>query len=92
MEEYNSIMNNDVWEIVPRIEGKSTVTLKWLYKIQHAVDGSIEKYKAHFVAHGFSYVERVNYDQTSAPVARYSSIKAMISIAWLHISCRQIYR
>jgi hypothetical protein len=26
MEEYNSIMKNDVWEIVPRPEGKSVVT------------------------------------------------------------------
>jgi hypothetical protein len=27
MEKYNSIMKNDVWEIVPRPEGKSLVTL-----------------------------------------------------------------
>ena len=26
MEEYQSIMKNDVWEIVPRPEGKSVVT------------------------------------------------------------------
>jgi hypothetical protein len=43
MEEYNSIMKNDVWEVVPRHEGKSVVTSKWLYKLNHAVDGNIEK-------------------------------------------------
>jgi chromatin remodeling complex protein RSC6 len=37
MEEYQSIMKNDVWEIVPRPEGKSVVTSKWVYKIKHAV-------------------------------------------------------
>ena len=47
MEEYNSIMKNDVWEVVPRPEGKSVVTSKWLYKIKHVADGNIEKYKAH---------------------------------------------
>ena len=52
MEEYNSIMNNDVWEVVTRPEGKSVVTSKWLYKIKHAVDGNIEKYKARLVARG----------------------------------------
>ena len=26
MDEYHSIMKNDVWEIVPRLEGKSVVT------------------------------------------------------------------
>ena len=52
MEKYNSIMKNDVWEIVPRPEGKSVVTSKWLYKLKHDADGSIEKYKACFVARG----------------------------------------
>ena len=33
MEEYHSIMKNDVWEIVPRPEGKSVVTSRFLYKI-----------------------------------------------------------
>jgi hypothetical protein len=54
MEEYNSIMKNDVWEVVPRPEGKSVVTSRWLYKLKHAANGNIEKYKACFVARGFS--------------------------------------
>jgi hypothetical protein len=81
VEEYVSIMKNDVWEVVPRPEGKSVVISRWLYKIKHAADGSIEKYKARFVARGFSQVEGVDYDETSAPVARYSSIRSVVSIA-----------
>ena len=50
MEEYNSIMKNDVQEVVPRPKRKTFVTSKWLYKIKYTADGSIEKYKAHFVA------------------------------------------
>ena len=46
MEEYNSIMQNDVWEVVPRLEGKSVVTSRWIYKVKFAADGSIEKHKA----------------------------------------------
>ena len=45
VEEYQSIMKNDVWEIVPRTKGKSVVTSRWLYKIKHGADGSIEKHK-----------------------------------------------
>ena len=41
VEEYQSIMKNDVWEIVPRPKGKSGVTSRWLYKIKHGTDGSI---------------------------------------------------
>ena len=54
IEEYQLIMKNDVWDVVPRPKGKSIVTSKWIYNIKHATDGSIEKYKAIFVARGFS--------------------------------------
>ena len=64
VEEYQSIMKNDVWEVVPTPEGKSVVTSKWLFKIKHAADGSIEKYKARFVARGFSQKEGIDYDET----------------------------
>ena len=50
IKEYKSIMKNDVWDVVPRPNGKSIVTSKWIYKIKHAVDGRIEKYKARFIA------------------------------------------
>ena len=50
MEEYQSIMKNDVWDIVLRLEGRSIVTPKWIYKIKHTVDRSIEKHKTRFVA------------------------------------------
>ena len=81
MEEYSSIMKNAVWEIVLRPEGKSIVTSRWLYKINHVADGNIKKFKARFVARGFSQVEGVNYEDTFAPVARYTSIHSIISIA-----------
>jgi hypothetical protein len=42
--EYQSIMKNDVWEVVPRPKKKDVVSSKWIYKIKHAVDRSIEKH------------------------------------------------
>lgn len=80
-EEYQSILNNNVWDIVPRPKGKSDVSSKWLYKIKHAMDGSIEKYKARFVARGFSQQEGIDYEETFALVARYTSIRTIIAIA-----------
>ena len=65
---------------MPRPEGKFVVTSKWICKIKHAVDDSVEKFKARFVARGFSHVEGVDYEETFAPVARYTSIRSIISI------------
>lgn len=60
-EEYQSIITNDVWDIVPRPKGKFVVSSKWLFEIKHIVDGSIEKYKARFVARGSSQKEGIDY-------------------------------
>jgi hypothetical protein len=79
-EEYQSIIKNDVWEIVPKPKSKDVVSSKWLFKIKHDVDGSIQKYKARFVARGFSQKEGIDYEETFAPVARYTSIRTIIAL------------
>ena len=72
-EEHESILKNDIWDIVSRPEGKSVVTSKWVFKIKHAANESIKKYKVKFVARGFS--ERgVDYDEIFAVVAWFTSI------------------
>ena len=75
-EEYQSIR-----EIVSKPEGKSVVYSKWIYKIKHTADGSIEKYKARFVARGFSQKEGIDYEETFAPIARYTSIRTIVELA-----------
>ena len=54
---------------------------RWLYKVKQAADGSVEKHKARFVARGFSQVEGIDYDETFAPIARYSSIRSMLALS-----------
>jgi hypothetical protein len=80
-EEYQSIMKNKVWEIVPRSKNKDGVSYRWLFKIKHVADGSIEKYKIRFVAYGFSQKEGIDYEKTFTPVARYTSIRTIIALA-----------
>ena len=48
VEEYQSIMKNDVCKIVPRPKDKLVVSSKWIFKTKHSTDGSIQKYKAIF--------------------------------------------
>ena len=50
--------------------------------LQHknAADGSIKKYKARFVARGFSEKERIDYEEPFSPVERYTSIKTIMAL------------
>ena len=50
VEEYQSIMKNDVWEILPISNDNSVAFSKWIFKTKHSAYGSREKYKAIFVA------------------------------------------
>ena len=67
-------------EVVPRPEGKSVVTSRWIYKVKYVADGNIEKHRAQFVARGFSEVEGTDYDETFAPIARYTSMRTVMAI------------
>lgn len=72
-------MKNNVWEVVSRPKNKLVVGFKWIYKVKHAADGIIEKYKAICVAKVFSQVEGMDYQETFAPLEIYSSIKKILA-------------
>src|ERR1700722_3542848 len=48
---------------------------------KNATDESIENHKARFVACGFSQKEGIDYEETFSLVARYTSIRTIISLA-----------
>jgi hypothetical protein len=81
LEEYMSIIKNNVWDIVSRPKDKSMVSSKWIYKIKHVVDGSVEKFKEIFVAKGFTQKEGIDYEDTFSPIDRYTSIRTIIALA-----------
>jgi hypothetical protein len=60
---------------------KDVVSSKWIYKVKYVADGSIEKYKARFVACGFSQKEGIDYEEMFSPVSRYTSIRTIIALA-----------
>ena len=62
IKEYQSIIKNDVWDVVLRPNDKSIVSSKQIFKTKHSTYGSIEKFKSRFVARGFSKKEGIYYE------------------------------
>ena len=54
---------------------------RWIYKIKYAADDSVEKYKAKFVTKGYAQKEGIDNEETFSSVARYTSIRTVISLA-----------
>ena len=53
---------------------------KLIFKVKHVADRNIEKYKARFMAKGFSQVEGIEYEETFALIARYYSIRSILAL------------
>ena len=81
VEEYDSIITKIPWEFFPRLVGKSLVGSKWVYKVNHATNGSVDKHKVIYVARRLSHVEGIDYDDTSTPFARNSSIIYILELS-----------
>jgi hypothetical protein len=80
-EEYNSLLENQTWDLVPLPSRKKLVKFKWVYRTKSAVDGQIRRYKSRLVAKGFQQVHGIDYDETFAPVVKMDSIQLSLSIA-----------
>ena len=57
VEEYDSIVRKNVWEVVPKFADKLVVGLRWIYKVKQEADESVDKHRTRFVAIGFSQME-----------------------------------
>ena len=68
-------------DIAPRPERNSVITSICLYKIKHVADGSVETYKSRFVSCGISQKAGIDYEETFAPMAIYTTIRSIISLA-----------
>jgi len=79
--EYSMLKEREVFEVVPRPLNKNVVGLKWVFAIKWNEDRTIEKWKAHTVAKGYTQVIGEDYEETYALVARLESVRLVCAIA-----------
>jgi hypothetical protein len=80
-DEYNSLIDNNVWHLVPKTKDTIPVTGKWCFTHKYGPDGQITRYKARYVARGFSQVQGRDYEETYSPTVRYTTIRTILALA-----------
>jgi hypothetical protein len=69
-------MHNDTWILVPRPKDAKVVKSRWVLRIKDVNN----LYKARFCAKGFTQRWGEDYDETFAPVAKYTSIRTLFAL------------
>jgi hypothetical protein len=68
-------------DLVPRLSGTNVVTRKWIFKQKLKADGSLDRYKAHWVLRGFTQHPEVDYDKTFNPMVKPGTIHTILTLA-----------
>jgi len=82
-EEHDSLMTNNTWTLVPLPVGRKPVSCKWVFKIKQGANGEVECYKVRLMARGFTQTYRVDYNETFASIAKFTSIHYILTFATL---------
>ncbi|KAI1000133.1 hypothetical protein K3495_g8066 [Podosphaera aphanis] len=80
-EEMVALNRNNTWGVVPRPKDHNVVGSKWVFKIKHKADDTVDRYKARLVAKDFSQQPGIDYDDTYAPIVRFESLRMLLALA-----------
>nr|GEZ99796.1 ribonuclease H-like domain-containing protein [Tanacetum cinerariifolium] len=90
-DEYNAILKNNTWTLVPRPTDVNIVHCMWLFCHKFLADGTLSHYKACLVMNGSTRVEGIDVDETFRPVVKLGTIWTVLSLALSrHLSVYQL--
>ncbi|CAI7804172.1 unnamed protein product [Closterium sp. NIES-53] len=79
--EYQSLLENETWDLVVLPEGKKAVQCKWVLRIKTDDKGQVTIYKSRLVAKGFMQKEKQDFNEIFAPTAKPPTLRVLLADA-----------
>ena len=79
--EFDSLMENKVWSLERLPKGRTSIGGKWHLCLKYGSSGEVLRYKARYVAKGYSQVHGRDYDETYSPTVKLSAVRCMLAYA-----------
>ena len=80
----SSLETIGTWTIVDFPYNVKPIDCRWVYKIKHNADGSIERHKVILVAKSYNQIKSVDYFDTYSPIAKLTTMRLVIALASIH--------
>ncbi|GKF08207.1 ribonuclease H-like domain-containing protein, partial [Tanacetum coccineum] len=80
-DEYNALVKNGTWLLVPRPAGVNMIRSMWFFKHKFYADGTLSRYKARLVANGGSQQLGVDFNETFSSVVKLAIVRTVLSLA-----------
>ena len=79
--EYDALVTNWTWTLVPRPPGANIITDKWVFRHRFLPDGPLDRYKARWVVRGFAQCAGVDFSETFSLVVKPATIRVVLQLA-----------
>ncbi|XP_042486766.1 uncharacterized mitochondrial protein AtMg00820-like [Macadamia integrifolia] len=78
--EFNALIRNGTWSLVPRSPHMNLVGCKWVFRIKRKANSSLERYKARLAAKGFHQQEGLDYNETFSLMVKPTTVRSILAI------------
>lgn len=75
-------MLNRTWDLVKLPTNKQAIASKWIYKVKHKADSSIETFNARLMVKVYTQHLEIDYTEPYSPVFKMTTVRTLVAVVW----------